>query len=171
MNRRIVTPNGAVTHSLNEAATLARLMDAAATPATYDANGVELTPRIEADPATVYEVVDEADVASHPWRLEPGRAEKVIAAKAEAASRINTLAPDFKQRNMIARGVELTDVVVGGGSLTAPEVAEKAALQGAWDYVKAVRAASDTIEAEILASTDPASIDVAGHAAWPDPLI
>lgn len=171
MNNRIIRPNGAVTFAYDPEEYKADLMEAAATPATYGANGVELTPRIEADPATVYEVVDIDEVESHIWSIPDLRNMVVAETKAEAGFRINTLAPDFKQRNMIARGVELTDVVVGGGSLTAPEVAEKAALQGAWDYVKAVRAASDTIEAEILASADPASIDVAGHAAWPDPLI
>jgi len=38
MNNRIVTAQGAVINSLNPSATIAKLMEAAATPAEYDAD-------------------------------------------------------------------------------------------------------------------------------------
>ena len=69
MNNRIVTAEGAVIHSLNLTATIAKLMEAKATPATYDADGVELTPKTYPDAATVYEEVDidEVDLRTHKW--------------------------------------------------------------------------------------------------------
>jgi hypothetical protein len=69
MNNRIVTAEGAVIHSLNPSATIAKLMEAKATPATYDDNGVELTAKTYPDAATVYEEVDidEVDLRDHKW--------------------------------------------------------------------------------------------------------
>jgi len=69
MNNLIVTADGAVIHSLSPSATIAKLMEAKATPATYDADGVELTPKTYPDAATVYEEVDidEVDLRTHKW--------------------------------------------------------------------------------------------------------
>lgn len=68
-NHRIVTADGAVIHSLNPSATIAKLMEAKATPATYDADGVELTPKTYPDATTVYEEVDidEVNLRTHRW--------------------------------------------------------------------------------------------------------
>ncbi len=67
--------------------------------------------------------------------------------RAEAYRRIVALAPEWKQRNMTARGLELTRKELAGGTLTAAEQAEAAAITAAWDAVKAIRAASDVLEA------------------------
>jgi hypothetical protein len=67
--------------------------------------------------------------------------------KAEAGRRILARYPGWKQRNMTARAVELTFKVAQSGALSADEGAETAALQAAWDWIKAVRAASDALEA------------------------
>jgi hypothetical protein len=67
--------------------------------------------------------------------------------KAEARSRILTVFPDWRQANMTARGVELQDIWRRKGTWTQQEQAEADALQAAWDWIKSVRAASDTIEA------------------------
>jgi hypothetical protein len=82
---RIVTPSGAVIHSLNEAATIAKLMESKATPATYDADGVELTPRTYPDPATVYEEVDidEVNLRTHRWLSARYDSEEWAALRAE----------------------------------------------------------------------------------------
>ena len=82
--------------------------------------------------------------------------------EAEAQRRILARYPDWKQRNMTARGVELTFKVAQGEALAAGETDEIAALQAAWGWIKAVRAASDTLEA-----LDPIPADFAEDARWP----
>jgi len=69
MNNLIVTADGAVIHSLNPSATIAKLMEAQATPATYDDDGAVLTPKTYPDAATVYEEVDidAVDLRTHRW--------------------------------------------------------------------------------------------------------
>ena len=85
MNSRIVTAEGAVIHSLNPSATIAKLMEAKATPATYDADGVELTPKTYPDAATVYEEVDidEVDLRTHRWLAARYDSEQWAALRAE----------------------------------------------------------------------------------------
>jgi hypothetical protein len=70
MNNRIVTADGAVIHSLNPSATIAKLMEAASTPAEYDADtGQETSAKSYPAAATVYEEVDidEVDLRDHKW--------------------------------------------------------------------------------------------------------
>lgn len=67
--------------------------------------------------------------------------------KAEARRRILAVFPDWKQANMTARGVELQDIWRRTGSWTEQEQAEADALQAAWAWIKAVRSASDVLEA------------------------
>jgi hypothetical protein len=88
---------------------------------------------------------------------------RIDAVKAEARRRITQRFPDWKQANMTARGVELTFKLAQGQSLDAQEAAEVAALQAAWSWIKAVRAASDAIEA--LA---PMPADFASDTHWPE---
>ena len=85
MNSRIVTAEGAVIHSLNPSATIAALMEAKATPATYDADGVELTPKTYPDAATVYEEVDidAVDLRTHRWLSARYDSEEWAALRAE----------------------------------------------------------------------------------------
>jgi hypothetical protein len=86
MNNLIVTAEGAVIHSLNSLATIAKLMEAKATPATYDADGVELTPKTYPDAATVYEEVniDEVDLRTHRWLAARYDSEEWTALRGEA---------------------------------------------------------------------------------------
>lgn len=74
--------------------------------------------------------------------------EKVTASdiKAEAERRILRIAPEWRQRNAIARGLELLEKRDGGTALTAAEEAERAAIQGMWSAIKAIRARSDELE-------------------------
>lgn len=64
--------------------------------------------------------------------------------KAEAERRILELFPEWKQRNMIARGVEL--VRIGESNWNEQEQLEAANLQAAWDWIKAVRETSNELE-------------------------
>lgn len=75
---------------------------------------------------------------------EPTRAD----VKAEAARRIEAIMPDFKQRNVMAWGLETmmaygTDIA----DWPAPLQAVHTQAQVAWDAIKAIRVRSDEIEA------------------------
>jgi len=61
--------------------------------------------------------------------------------------------PEWKQRNMIARMVELNTKATP----SAEEEAEMAALQSVWDWVKAVRAESDRLEADTNLTVEDAN--------------
>ena len=72
MNNCIVTAKGAVIHSLAPSATIAKLMEAAATPAEYDKDtGQETKAKSYPDASTIYEEVDlddeEFDIRAHKW--------------------------------------------------------------------------------------------------------
>ena len=85
MNNLIVTAEGAVIQSLNPSATIAKLMEAKATPATYDDDGAVLTPKTYPDAATVYEEVDidEVDLRTHKWLAARYDSEQWAALRAE----------------------------------------------------------------------------------------
>ena len=85
MNSRIVTAEGAVIHSLNPSSTIAKLMEAKATPATYDDDGAVLTPKTYPDAATVYEEVDidAVDLRTHRWLSARYDSEEWAALRAE----------------------------------------------------------------------------------------
>jgi hypothetical protein len=85
MSSRIITADGAVIHSVNPTATIAKLMEAKATPATYDAAGMELTPKTYPAADTVYEEVDvdEVDLRTHKWLAARYDTEEWAALRAE----------------------------------------------------------------------------------------
>lgn len=72
--------------------------------------------------------------------------ERVAGIKGKAAQLIEEIAPAYKQRNMIARSVELDRIVNGGGQLSTSEQAEFDAMNTVWSYVKQVRAFSNELE-------------------------
>lgn len=82
--------------------------------------------------------------------------------KVEARRRILLRFPEWKQANMTARGVELTLVLASGGQWSPQEQAEADALQGAWDWIKQVRVASDALEA-----ASPIPTDYTADSHWP----
>jgi hypothetical protein len=94
---------------------------------------------------------------------ELAAAARVGAVKAEARRRILARFPEWRQANMTARGVELLNIRVVAGSWTAPQAQEAGELGAAWDWIKAVRAASNAIEA--LA---PIPADFASDTRWPE---
>ncbi len=83
-----------------------------------------------------------------PEEVADMREAKIVEIKAEASRRILDPFPAWRQTNMLARGVELMNLRADQG-LTPEEEAEAADLQAAWDQVKAIRAASDSIEASV----------------------
>lgn len=92
-----------------------------------------------------------------------GHAErKVQEVKSEANRLILAILPEWKQRNYTARAVE---------KVAAGEVGDDEwnAMQTAWQQIKAIRVASDAIEAEIAALTDEQAgqYDVAASPLWP----
>ena len=78
------------------------------------------------------------------------RADKI---NVEAQRRIIAIAPEWKQRNWIARSVEL--LRIGPANWTPAEQAEADAIQAQWDQIKAIRDASN------------AAIDNANDTIWP----
>ena len=70
MNSRIVTAEGAVIHSLAPSATIAKLMEAASTPAVFDFDtGQETSAKSYPAADTVYEEIDTDEVVlrDHKW--------------------------------------------------------------------------------------------------------
>ena len=100
-------------------------------------------------------------------RVSTDSARKILQTKVEAQRRIYVLAPQWKQANLTARMVELHQKRLDLVLLTAAEQAEVTASQALWDKVKAVRAASDLIEADIQAAVDPSNFDVVNSPRWP----
>ena len=93
-----------------------------------------------------------------PYTPPPPTADDV---KAEAGRRIVARYPEWKQRNMTARGVELLHIQTSE-PWTPEEQAEADALQAAWDWIASVRAASDILEAQ-----QPIPADWQGDHHWP----
>lgn len=99
-----------------------------------------------------------------PARPAPPREEVVARIKAEAHRRIVATLPIHHQLNASARGVEvLFDLLATGREMTADEQGELAAGLEAFAKIKAIRDASDTIEA-----MDPLPADIAVDELWPE---
>ena len=79
--------------------------------------------------------------------------------KVEAARRILEVAPEWYQRNLTARAVELA--LKGVDNWTAEEQAEVAEGQAIWDEIKGIRAASNALEV-----MDPRPSDFATNEAY-----
>lgn len=92
--------------------------------------------------------------------VHPGLVARAVAEiKALAGSIIEARYPEWRQRNMLAQMQEL----LVDGITTGPEVDAYRAL---WGWIKAVRAHSNELEAEVAEAEDPASFDIAGG--WPE---
>jgi hypothetical protein len=93
------------------------------------------------------------------WVVEPKPAEeRAEIIKGEAQRRIYEVYPQWKQANMTARTVELLQK--GQSNWNEQEQAESLALNAAWDWIKAIRAKSNEIEA-----MDPLPADIT-HDSW-----
>lgn len=124
--------------------------------------------RMETCSGFVWEIT--ADAATRVWTVTRKPTEELKSiVKVEAQRRIialtgasNLNACLVKQMNALMRGTELTNKLTSGGVLTAAEDAEADALQAMADKIKAVRAASNTIEA-----LDPIPADFDAAMRWP----
>lgn len=107
------------------------------------------------------------DGAAWTWPDAARRADLVAAVKTEAGRRILAILPDYKQRNLLARGLELH--AKGPATWTEAEQAEWSAGHALWQRIKAIRLRSDEIEAA-LASLDAAALAAFDPAAanWPE---
>jgi hypothetical protein len=107
----------------------------------------------------------DADIAS---RMVEWRANTIKEVKAEANRRILDRMPDFKQRNYIAFNLEMERKERKGEVLTPTELATIAFTEGEWEFAKAIRSASNVIEAEIALLTDAEAgvFDVENHPLW-----
>jgi hypothetical protein len=72
---------------------------------------------------------------------------RIAAIKAKAGEIINSVAPDWKQRNMLARSIELVNLA-NDREYTVEEQAELDELNAFWSWVKLVRATSNAAETE-----------------------
>lgn len=105
---------------------------------------------------------------------EHARATLIAEVKAEAGNRIVQTVPLWRQNNMQARATEIQEKRLalleagGGGDLTDDEKAEVAAMQAVWGWIKATRAHSDALEAEI-AALDEAALAAWEMHDWPEP--
>jgi len=90
---------------------------------------------------------------------------KISRVKAYAGELILARYPDWKQRNMTMRVLTLQNI----SPLTDDEQAELASISVAWDWIEAVRTASDQVEADLLAMGIAAAMefDISTSAHWP----
>lgn len=96
----------------------------------------------------------EAEQAAQAQReAEEAADQRIPDIKADACNVITDRYPEWKQRNMIARMVELNTKATP----TVDEEAESAALQAVWDWVKSVRAESDRLEADVNLTANDAN--------------
>lgn len=79
--------------------------------------------------------------------------------KQEAARRILAIAPEWQQRNMLARIAEF--LRIGEANLNAAEQTELAAIEAIWTTIKGLRAKSNALEA-----MDPIPLDYTDDKYW-----
>lgn len=113
---------------------------------------------------------DAASVAPVDKPLAEVQALRVGQIKAEAGRRIIERFPMWKQSNMNMRANHLNDIRLDGGAWTAEEAAEAAELRASGAWIRAVREASDQIEAWVRAEGRSVSDlrTMAGAPAWPE---
>lgn len=93
--------------------------------------------------------------------------------KSDANRKILNISPEYKQRNMLARSIEILfdNPDKGIGQLSPELEAEAKAMQAIWDDVKSIRNQSNTIEASIdkLTTAAEAEAFVPDWGVWADP--
>jgi len=126
---------------------------------------VEVGPWLDRVAGEVYETTRSPLVGAGlvaAWSVERDRL--VAAVKAAAGAEILARLPEWKQRNLTARGVELLRKIVQATASPA-EIAEADAIEAVWrDQVVPVRAHSDQVEAVIALEHDAAMAAYAGDA-------
>lgn len=97
------------------------------------------------------------DAANIPPTLEQRRNTRARTIKGEARSTIEGRFPDYEQRNMTARMLELTRKE-STGALTADEQTEVDTLLGYWSWIGSVRAEENRVNDLIMASNEPETV-------------
>ncbi len=120
---------------------------------------------VASDEAAVQAIIDAYPASST-------AAPVIVEIKMRAREIILARYPEWKQANMTARSVELTEKLATGIALTDTEQAELAAMKAVWSWIKTVRTASDTHEAALAVLV--AADDFGGilaynwRAGWPE---
>ncbi len=150
-------------------------------PPAFDAVLQRLSSQMDEvpDPATCTVVVTPLVVNLTPAEIsaatQAALAQRVAAIKVEAATRILAIAPEWAQRNLTARAADLALLYPGtkGIDLPEPERSEYLAGQAVWERIRAIRDASNSIEAALAAAAtkgaseaDVRAVDVVSM--WPE---
>lgn len=112
-------------------------------------------PSVSAEIVTAFQAALAAGAEVGPPRrfrsLDEAQGERIRQIKAEAARRIALIAPDWRQRNVLASG-------------------DNTSIAGLWGLIDAVRAASDSIEADIADASHDAleALDITIDDRWPE---
>ncbi len=93
--------------------------------------------------------VDKINIAEEA-RLSRAKAAKIKAIKREASRLITQVAPPWKQRNLLARGLELQHK--NPATWSESEQQESEAITSIWAQIKAIRTKSDELEAQVTAA-------------------
>lgn len=89
------------------------------------------------------------------------QAAKRLAIKTTARQIILSRYPEWRQANLTARAVELVSL----GETSGPEWQQ---MQAIWGWIKAVRARSDLLEADVAACTTVEAVEGIVIGGWPD---
>ena len=113
----------------------------------------------------------EFDEWNNGWQesIEQKKTFQVSQIKNKAGEIIRSYYPEYKQRNMTARGVEIMNAKVAN-TATQADLDEEAALQEAWDWIKAVRERSNVMEDGLVTSNQDINVEVGsidGQGYWP----
>ena len=93
--------------------------------------------------------------------LPAAQAAKRAAIKTTARQIILARYPEWRQANLTARAVELVSL----GDLSGPEWQQ---MQAIWAWIKAVRARSDLLEADVAACTTVEAVEAIQISGWPE---
>lgn len=85
--------------------------------------------------------------------LDEQKQEFIAEVNKQAGDKILAVYPDYKQRNMTARYLELSVL----GRLDTQEALD---IKGAWEWIKSVREASNTTNQDLQSASDMASMKV-----------
>lgn len=90
--------------------------------------------------------IDTSRIITAEQKAADQRAQNIAAIKAAAGVVITARLPEWRQRNLLARQLELQDKLLAAGSLTTAEQSEADAMRTEWEWCKAVRTTSDQAE-------------------------
>jgi hypothetical protein len=143
-----------------------------------EVDGLRVVERVETERQNRYQISigststwdGQKITVTHQWGYHPLdqlKARRVSEIKDAASNIILERFPSYKQANMTARSVELQDIWRLSGVWTAEEQVEADAIKAAWAWVKAVRAHSNALEAEVMALSTADAVANWPMSGWP----